>query len=356
MIKKRYTNIDVVTMAKKRIKNLFSNGLPVILSVSGGKDSICLNDLVFKMCQSGEIDKSLLTVDFVDEEAIYPCVEKCVMNMRRQWLSIGVPFNWWCIECRHFNCFNALTEDESFICWDRFKRDVWVRKMPWFAINNHPDFRPRKDTYQSFMSRKNKGKVVLIGIRVAESIQRVDVIAKTKEIKQNAYPIYDWKDSDVWRYIEQNALEYPIAYEHMYRTGAGLNKMRISQFFSVDTAGSLVKMCEFYPDLFNRICKREPNAYMAMLYFDTELYRRKKRDKDETDYKAKVFELLNMPERFTSDVQKQNYKDYKRFITLHSPYIDNKNYKMIYQALIGGDPKKRTFRALYTSVFGRFNK
>lgn len=353
MIKKAYTDVDVVTMARRRIKNLFSNGLPISLSISGGKDSICLNDLVFKMCQTGEIDKSLLTVDFVDEEAIYPCVEKCVLNMRRQWLSIGVPFNWWCIECRHFNCFNALTEDESFICWDRFKRDVWVREMPWFAITNHPQFKPRKDTYQSFMTRINKGKLVMIGVRVAESIQRMENVAKTKEVYQNTYPIYDWQDSDVWKYIADNALEYPIAYEHMYRTGASMGQMRISQFFSVDTAKSLVKMCEFYPDLFNRICKREPNAYMAMLYFDTELYRRKKRDKkDDTDYKAKVFELFNQPERFTTQTQRKNFRDYKRFVMLHSQRIDNKSYKTIYQALIGGDPKHRTYRSLFTQVFG----
>ena len=357
MIKKAYTDIDVVTMARRRIKNLFSNGIPISLSVSGGKDSICLNHLVFQMCASGEIDKSLVTVDFVDEEAIYPCVERVVLNMRRQWRSIGVPFRWWCIECKHFNCFNSLANDESFICWDRFKKDVWVRNMPPFAITGHPLFNPRKDTYQAFMMRLNQDKLSLIGVRIAESIQRMHNVANTKELKQNTYPIYDWKDTDVWKYIADNGLEYPDAYEHMYRTGIGFNKMRISQFFSIDTAGSLVKMCEFYPDLFNKICKREPNAYMAMLYFDTELYRRKKADKkDDTDYKAKVFELFNQRERFITPVQKRNYNDYRRFVMNHGHALDNKLYKSIYQALVAGDPKNRTYRALYTQAFGRDKK
>lgn len=357
MIKKAYTDVDVVTMARRRIKNLFSNGVPISLSISGGKDSICLNHLVFQMCASGEIDKTLVTVDFVDEEAIYPCVERVVLNMRRQWRSIGVPFRWWCIECKHFNCFNSLANDESFICWDRFKKDVWVRNMPPFAITGHPLFRPRKDTYQAFMERLNQDKLSLIGVRVAESVQRMGNVAVANKLKQNTYPIYDWADTDVWKYIADNGLEYPDAYEHMYRTGVGMNKMRISQFFSIDTAGSLVKMCEFYPDLFNRICKREPNAYMAMLYFDTELYRRKKTgQKDDTDYKAKVFELFNQPERFISPVQKKNYKDFRRFVMNYSCDIDNKGYKAIYQALVAGDPKNRTYRALYTQVFGRKNK
>lgn len=356
MIKKVHTNVDVVTMARRRIKNLFSNGVPISLNVSGGKDSICLNHLIFQMCQSGEVDKSLLTVDFIDEEAIYPCVEKIVMNMRRQWLSIGVPFNWWCIECKHFNCFNALTSDESFICWDRFKRDVWVRQIPKFAITNHPLFRPRIDTYQKFIERLHKGKLTVIGVRVAESVQRMENIARTKELHRNVYPIYDWSDADVWKYIADNGLDYPIAYEHMYRTGVGLRNLRISQFFSIDTAGSLVNMCEFYPDLFNKICKREPNAYMAMLYFDTELYRRKKARKDDTDYKAKVFELLDQPERFSTPSQQENYKLLKRFVLLHNSFMCNKDYKVVYQSLLGGDPKQRTYRGLYVKVFGGKNK
>lgn len=356
MIKKHYTDINVVTAARQRIKNIFSNGVPVQLSVSGGKDSICLNNLVFQLCQSGEIDKSLLTVDFIDEEAIYPCVEKVTMNIRRQWLYIGVPFRWWAIECKHFNCFNALTNDESFICWDRFKRDVWVRDMPSFAITSHPLFKPRKDTYQSFMERVNKDKIQMIGVRVSESVQRMNGVAAFQAIHAKAYPIYDWHDTDVWKYIADNGLEYPIAYEHMYRTGLGFGRMRISQFFSIDTAGSLVNMCEFYPDLFNKICKREPNAYMAMLYFDTELYRRKKQKKDDTDYKGKVFELFNQPERFTTPSQQMNFKQYRRFVMMHNSYMDNKTYKVVYQALIAGDPKKRTFRSLYAQVFGGKNK
>ena len=351
MIKKVYTDVDVVTMARRRIKNLFSNGVPLTLSVSGGKDSICLNHLIFQMCQSGEVDKSLLTVNFIDEEAIYPCVEKVVQNIRRQWVSIGVTFNWWCIECKHFNCFNALTNDESFICWDRFKRDVWVRQMPKFAITGHPLFRPRKDTYQKFMERLNKDKMSIIGVRVAESRMRVEAIARTKELHMNAYPIYDWQDSDVWKYIAEHGLEYPIAYEHLYRTGTSLGRMRISQFFSIDTAGSLVNMCEFYPDLFNKICKREPNAYMAMLYFDSELYRRKKAKKDDTDYKAKLFELFDQPERFSSPSQRMNYNMLKRFVLMHNSFMTNKEYKVAYQSLIAGDPKKRTMRSLYTQTF-----
>lgn len=355
MIKKVYASFDVVTAAKIRIKNIFDTAPSVTLSVSGGKDSICLNDLIFKMCQNGEIDAKKLTVDFIDEEAIYPCVEKIVKKMRLQWMTLGVTFRWWCIEVRHFNCFNMLTNDESFICWDRYKQDVWIRSRPPFAITDHPLLNKRVDTYQMFLPRLNAGSVQIIGTRATESIQRMRNISAQK-MKDRLFPIYDWTDKDVWRYILENDLEIPDAYIYMYQVGVPANRMRISQFFSVDTAQSLVKMCEFYPDLFNKICKREPNAYMAMLYFDTELFRRQKKNKqaqddENIDYKAKVLELINSTDYFTTPSQKDTQKVFSKLLVEYATIIEKKHYKAIYNALIGGDPKRRSFRAILNDIF-----
>lgn len=358
MIKKTFTNIDVVTTARQRIKNIFETAPRVALSVSGGKDSICLNDLIFQMCQDGTIDKEKLVVDFIDEEAIYPCIERIVKKMRLQWLSIGVKFRWWCIEVKHFNCFNQLLNDESFICWDRYKQDVWIRQRPPFAITDHPLLNKRVDIYQQFLPRVNAGAVQVIGVRANESIQRLASIAAKRD-KNSLYPIYDWSDKDVWRYIYEHNLDLPDAYIYMYQVGVAKNRMRISQFFSIDTAGSLVNMCEYYPDLFNKICKREPNAYMAMLYFDTEFFRSRKsrkknsvqEDNSEVDYKEKTIELINKTEYFTTPAQIETLKGFQRLIVLYGPIITNKTYKRIYNALVGGDPKMREYRAIQMNIF-----
>ena len=74
-VKRISSDIDVVTAARQRIKNVFSNGVPVYLSFSGGKDSIVLADLTYKLIQAGEINPSQLTVLFVDEEAIFDSIE-----------------------------------------------------------------------------------------------------------------------------------------------------------------------------------------------------------------------------------------------------------------------------------------
>lgn len=77
-VKRVQSDIDVVTAAKKRIKNVFSNGLTVYMSFSGGKDSLCLAHLVLSMITAGEISAKQLVVIFIDEEAIFPCIEEVV--------------------------------------------------------------------------------------------------------------------------------------------------------------------------------------------------------------------------------------------------------------------------------------
>lgn len=46
MIVKRESGMDVLTAAKKRIRNIFSNGVPVSVAFSGGKDSLCLAGII----------------------------------------------------------------------------------------------------------------------------------------------------------------------------------------------------------------------------------------------------------------------------------------------------------------------
>lgn len=88
-----------------------------------------------------------------------------------------------------------------------------------------------------------------------------------------------------------------------------------------------------------------------MLYFDTEFYRRAKQrgGKDETDWKAKCFELFNNPDKFTTPSQKKTMKLF-RSLCLNNADITAKIYKYIYQALVGGDPKQRSYRSIIKRI------
>ena len=91
-VKRSYASISVVEAATIRIKNVFSNGVPVYMSFSGGKDSICMADIVYRLIQKKEIDPKQLTVIFVDEEAVYDCVIDLTMKWRRKFMLAGSNF------------------------------------------------------------------------------------------------------------------------------------------------------------------------------------------------------------------------------------------------------------------------
>ncbi len=365
-VKRRTGKIDVVKAARTRIINVFNNDLPVYLSFSAGKDSLCIAHLVYKLIKEGRIKAEQLTVIFVDEEAIFPCIEQTVLDWRKKFLLIGAKFDWWCVEVKHFNCFNQLTNDESFICWDNQKQDVWVRKPPAFAIRNHPLLRPRIDSYQTLMPRVYKDGIMLTGVRAAESVQRLQYMANlgvgAKGItgKNMIYPIFDWKTRDVWLYLKRKKVDIPAVYLYMWQAGVGKNALRVSQFFSSDTAGSLVRMNEYYPDLMDRVISREPNAYLAALYWDSEMFgrrsvrRRKAEGKQKRNYKELVKDRLfvNLDKYADTKNKRRVYTQYRRMMIKMGSFATDKHYRMVYEALIAGDPKLRTMRAIYQCIAG----
>lgn len=365
-VKRIEADYNVLEAARIRVINVFNTGLPIHLSVSGGKDSICLADVILQLIQEGKINPRQLTVQFIDEEAIFDDVEKIVLDLRRKFLLVGAKFEWYCIQVKHFNCLNNLDDDESFITWDMYKEDKWVRPMPKFAIKTHKLLRERKDTYQQFLPRINKGCIQLIGIRAAESVMRMNNIGKIMANKNNdggmngdnsIFPIYDWSDDDIWLHIKKRNLDFPNTYLNLYRVGEGRNKMRLSQFFSIDTARTLTKLEEHQPGLMKRIIRREPNAYLASLYWDSEMFRRntaarKKNEKsEEKDYKKLTMELLSDIDNNVEGSEKQKIaKKYKKFILSNSKLMNNKTFRDCYNAIIAGDPKSRVLRSMYTRV------
>lgn len=358
MIVKKRIGKNVVEAARERIIKAFSLGRIVELGFSGGKDSIVLAHLIYDLIKRGKINKNLLEVTFIDEEAMYDEVIDIVKLWRRRFIEEGVKFNWYCLPVKHFNCLNSLSEDETFICWDPLKKDKWVREMPKWAITDDPFLIPYKDNYQAFLERRSTAKryITMHGARVSESVQRQKYMAKAKT-DNKSWPIYDFTDKDVWLYIKMYNLEYPKVYEHLYESGRSRKDLRISQFFSIDTAKSLVSMGEVYPDLMERITKREPNAYLCALYWDTEMFgrststrRKLEKDEEKKDYKALVLDMIKNPENTKDPKLIHNFKN----LILRTDYlIIDQDYKKIYECILRGDPKRRTFRAITTDIMSR---
>lgn len=363
-VKRIQSDMDIVTAARQRIKNVFSNGVPVYMSFSGGKDSLCLSELTLQLVKEGQIDPALLTVIFIDEEAIFDSIEDIVKVWRQKFLLAGAAFKWYCVEVKHYSCFNELTNDESFICWDRDKQDVWVRQPPPFAIRNHPMLRPGIEAYQVFIPKITMDGIMMVGVRASESVQRLQYMAALNigansiTGKNIIYPIYDWKTSDVWLYLKNEQVDIPVIYLQMYQVGVNRNMLRVSQFFSVDTAPSLVHLAEYDPTLMEKILRREPNAYLAMLYWDTEMFRRTTRKRkelegpDTRDYRALVKEMLfeRLEECFDTEHKRNIARQYRKLFIRTDGMAQPSDYRKMYEALIAGDPKLRTMRAIYQNI------
>ena len=362
--------MTVVEAAVKRIKNVFSNGVPVYMSLSGGKDSICMADLVYQLIRKGEVDPKQLTLVFIDEEAIYDCCIEAMMQWRKKFLMAGCPeFRWYCLPLKQVSCFNQLENSESWITWEPGKEDVWVRKPPPFAIMKSPYLTGiGKENYQTFLPRITKDGIMLTGVRAAESVQRLQYMAMLnlgrKGITGNniIFPIYDWKDKDVWLYIRDHHLDIPEAYLWIYQAGENRHSLRISNFFAADSLRGLKHVAETDPDLWSRIEKREPNAYLVMLYWDTEWYkrrsvtRRKNEAGEKKDYKELTRQMLfeNFDKHFTNPTTRRVAAQYKRLYIKTDGMARPRDYRKMHDALIAGDPKMRSLRAIFQDIFGAY--
>lgn len=369
MLKQIEVDMDVLTAAKLRITNLFKNNAKVYMSLSGGKDSIVMADIVYNLIKEGRIDKELLTVVFIDEEAMYDEVIDIVKAWRKKFMLIGVKFEWYCLETKHFNCLNTLKDEETFITWDRYEKPRWIRQPPPFAIFDHPLLDKRKDSYQNFLEKLTRDGFQMIGSRTAESIQRLmnmaNVNSNSISSGRRFYPIYDWKNADVWLYLYKNKLDIPVTYVQMWQVGVKRQNLRISQFFAIDTVRSLVRMSEFNPDLMNRIDKRQPNAYLACLYYDSEMFARngkgrkqieEKSEQEERDYKQAFINYLYDDRNFETDNAKKVQNWYKhRLIALMKFEPTNDDYRKMYEGIKAGDTKLRTGRAIARNIKARYN-
>lgn len=358
-------SMTVVDAARARIKNAFSNGVRVYLSFSAGKDSLCMAYLVYSMVLEGEIDPKQLTVIFIDEEALYPSMEAMTLRWYKRFISTGASFNWYCLPFKQVSILRQLQNEESWITWEPGKEDAWVRQPPPWAITSHPALHyPGEMNYQTFCKKALHDGIHIVGVRAAESIQRLKYISRSKMDgtagdMYKVFPIYDWKDGDVWLFIKEHDLDFPEAYMDLYRVGTSKGRLRMCNYFAAESIAGLRQIAEIDPVLWAKIEKREPNAYLTLLYWDSEMFKRSTRkrakleaDQEQKDYKALVKDLcfthfdttFSTPERIRVGLQ------YKRMYIKMDGYLTQKHYKKMYEAINAGDPKLRSLRAIWTSI------
>ena len=369
-VKRIEGTMDCVTAARQRILNTFSNGVPVYLSFSAGKDSLCLAYLVYALIKAGKIDAKQLVVIFIDEEAIYDSMYQMAVRWRKRFLSVGSEFRWYCLPVKQSSILHYLQSTESWITWEPGKEDSWVRQPPPFAITRSPYLNyPGEMNYQEFCQTITKDGIQIVGLRGSESLQRAKLLAgialgKGAITGSNCqYPIYDWRDSDVWLFIKEHNLDFPDAYINLYQVGVSKRHLRLCNFFGSEGIAGLRYIAETDPKLWNQIEKREPNAYLTLLYWDSEMFKRSTRkrralegDEPLKDYKAECKKMLftEADKYFSIASMKKVHAAYRTFYIRNSSVMTNDNFRAMHDAIIAGDPKLRSLRALYTTVYKQY--
>jgi len=296
---------NVLIAVKKRIAYLFDNYDNISLSFSGGKDSTALFHLVNE--EAIRRDRKFILY-FQDQEAEYKgtidLVEWAMSqpNVIPYWYQVPIFMT------------NAASHQQLFL-WAWGVGEKWIRDKHPIAIHSLKTKYPRRfhkfNLWHGQNIRKLKGRTVsIIGLRAEESPDRRFVMfgedsdlfwLRRKNEPHKAYPIIDWKFTDIWKYLIENNLKYNVIYDKMYMLGGNLRDFRVSNLVHEKAFRCLADLQELEPETYDKLEQRLQGVHSAAIYAKESV----------------MYSIKNLPERF------KTWKDYKDFL-LNSIHPDLK--------------------------------
>ena len=289
--------VDVLEAVNKRISFLFDNYDNISLSFSGGKDSTALFHMINE--EAKKRDRKFILY-FQDQEAEYQgtidFVEWAMSqpNVIPLWYQVPIFMT------------NAASHQQLFL-WAWGENEEWVREKHPLAIHKIENKYPKR--FHKFnlwvgqnLEKNTKGKSVsIIGLRAEESPDRKFVMfgedndlfwLRRKNTPHKAYPIIDWKYTDIWKYLIENNFKYNKIYDKMYMLGGDLRSFRVSNLVHEKAFRCLTDLQELEPETYNKLEKRLQGVHTAAIYGKENL----------------IYSIKSLPENFNS------WKEYKDFL------------------------------------------
>jgi len=288
MAGKKYLDKNVYEASVERIDFIFKNFEKIYISFSGGKDSTILLNLAVDYMRQHKITEKI-GVLFVDLEGQY----KMTIDFTKKILEKNLDLFdvYWC--CLPLNLRNSLSVFEPFWTpWDLSNKNRWIRGYPDFPCitqaNNPLRFFKKNMEFEDFICKFGewyacgKKTACLVGIRADESYNRFRTIAlKGKNMFNNlswttmlskteklycCYPIYDWKNQDVWVGNYKFNWDYNELYDLFYKAGLKLNQMRICQPYGDDQRVGLNLFRIIEPHTWAKVVNRVSGANFGNIY------------------------------------------------------------------------------------------
>ena len=287
---KVYNDKNVFDASLERIEYAFDNFDNLCVSFSGGKDSTLMIQLVDMIAKKKNKQFDVL---FIDMEAQYLMTIEHINSLKNKLKTIR-DFYWVCLPLSLRNAVSVF--EPRWICWEKEKKEKWVREMPDFAINEDnnifPFFRYAMEfeefvpEFQKWYQEKKGGKCgSFVGIRCDESLNRFRTIVSTKketlsgfgwttrnkplENSYSIYPIYDYRTEDIWTAMFKNDFEYNYVYELMYKNGLGIHQQRLCQPFGDDQKNGLDQYKAIEAENWEKLLKRVAGVNFGNIYCRT---------------------------------------------------------------------------------------
>lgn len=288
---KVYNDKNVFDAAIERIEFAFDNFENLCVSYSGGKDSTVMIQLVEMVAKKRNRKYDVL---FIDMEAQYLMTIEHIKTLKNK-LECIRDFYWVCLPLSLRNAVSVF--EPRWICWEKEKKEKWVREMPEFAINEDnnifPFFRYAMEfeefvpEFEKWYSEKYNGSMCghFVGIRCDESLNRFRTIVSMKkdrlkdkpwttrnkplEHTYSIYPIYDWRTEDDWIATFKYNLEYNYVYELMYKNGLGIHQQRLCQPFGDDQKNGLDQYRAIEAENWDKLLKRVAGVNFGNIYCRT---------------------------------------------------------------------------------------
>ncbi|MCL2100189.1 MAG: DUF3440 domain-containing protein [Fibromonadales bacterium] len=321
---------NVYEAAVERIDFIFKNFEKIYLSFSGGKDSGIMLNLALDYMKKNNITKKI-GILFIDLEAQYKVTIEYIKETfieNSDMLDV-----YWC--CLPLNLRNSLSVFEPFWTpWDLDNKEKWVRNYPDFPCiteRKHPfKFFRKNMEFEEFIYKfgewyaNGKKTACLVGIRSDESFNRFRTIAfKHKSMLRNiswttkiskteklysCYPIYDWKNRDIWIASYKFNWDYNKLYDLFYKAGLKLDKMRICQPYGDDQRIGLNLFRVIEPETWAKVVNRVSGANFGNIYCGSKAlgYRKIKLPEGHT-WKSYTRLLLETLPRAVSDSYKKKF-------------------------------------------------
>lgn len=300
---KIYKNENVYESAIKRYQTVFKEFDNYYVSVSGGKDSSIMLQL---MAQEARKTEKKFSVLYIDLEAQYQATIShinelidCTKDVVDNWYWVAMP-----LSLR--NAVSAI--QPKWICWDKKDKDKWVREYPTkrkdvalCTEDNHPEewnwfFRGMEFEefilwFAKWFNEQHGGKSAAgIGIRSDESLNRFrTIVSDSKERYKdypwttrmhcksktldcwNFFPLYDWRTEDDWTAVAKFDLKFNQIYELMYKNGLSIHEQRLCQPYGDDQRKGLDQFRYLEPESWEKVLNRVEGVNFGNIYCRTSL-------------------------------------------------------------------------------------